>query len=127
MCKLCSRVWGGTCSSTQSLGKTVHDAPTRVIRGQYCPKLHGLGGRHSAILLASATQSTACARSTTNTLLARFPIYRFGFFGNRRGLARLADRLCTSSCPRRSHGDGLCIALARDAAEHVGNPPSLGI
>src|SRR5262249_11355533 len=127
MCKVCSRVWGGTCSSAQNLGKTVHDAPTRVMRGQYRPKLHRLGGRHSAILLAGATQSTACTCSTTNTRLARFSIHRFGLLGTRRGLARLAVRLCTSSCLQRSHCDGLGIALARDAAEQVGNPPSLGI
>src|SRR5499433_2368957 len=127
MCKVCSRVWGGNCSSTQSYGKRVHDAPTSVIWGKYCPKLHRLGDRHSAILLASATQSTACARSTTNTRLARFPIHRFGLLGTRRGLARLAGRLCASSCLRRSHCDGLGIALARDAPEQVGNSPSLGI
>src|SRR5262244_3535156 len=127
MCKVCSRVWGGNCSSTQSYGKRVHDAPTSVIWGQYCPKLHRLGDRHSAILLASATQSTACACSTANTCLARFSIHWFGLLSTRRGLARLADRLRTSSCLRRSYCDGLGSALASDAAEHVGNPPSLGI
>src|SRR5262249_6888678 len=109
------------------LGKEVHDAPTSVIWGQYCPKLHRLGDRHSAILLASATQSTACARTATNTRLARFPIHRFGLLNTRRGLARLADRLCTSSRLRRSHCDGLGIALASDLTKQVGNPPSLGI